>query len=458
MVKLWQNVDTLKLHLYTNHYTSADEIKKYNNAIDYMLEQKVQSQNARNTNTSYKQFQISLDSENFQVRPSTVKGFSVSINNADITLHLKKITRNTDTNPIIKIEFRSSFLHRFGYIKAIQKVQSFIKASILQTYKIKISEIHLHCDIQGYYFTMLDFYRIKTRTRNNRYFDDESSDGLYYQGRSFQGFMLGGGDYLMRVYNKTKEIIKYPNKSFIKECWKQNKNYNESEEVFRIEFQLRREKLKKMKLSDGTVLDGFEVILNNLNNIWNQCLIDFSLRDLKDSFCIETMLGYRTLKDGTKKHLDMETIRKRFTRSNPHELWSLISTFNGHYATDTVTTFKKPFTNDFVYVQNQILGLMSTALSHYGTLRPDIIKEAFIKAEENNLKKNGCSIYETVMSKRLSRFNSLTICDKTYENIETNKEYFMNAVVQVFEDTFEHIYDRGVKKSFYETFVKKMVA
>jgi hypothetical protein len=109
-------------------------------------------------------------------------------------------------------------------------------------------------------------------------------------------------------------------------------------------------------------------------------------------------------------------------------------------------------------VQNQILGLMSTALSHYGTLRPDIIKEAFIKAEENNLKKNGCSIYETVMSKRLSRFNSLTICDKTYENIETNKEYFMNAVVQVFEDTFEHIYDRGVKKSFYETFVKKMVA
>lgn len=458
MVKIWQNVDTIKLHFYTNNYTFEDDIKKYNLILDDMLEMKANSQISRNDNQSFKEFQITLDSENFQVEPSTVRGFSVSIKNADITMHLKKITRNIDKNPFVKIEFRSSFLHRFGYLKAIKKVQSFFQSAFFSVYTIKISELHLHCDIQGYEFSILDFHRMKTRSRNNRFFDDDSVNGLFSEGRKFQGFMMGGGDYLIRVYNKTKEIMKFPNKAFIRQCWGTCKDYDENKTVYRIEFQLRREKLKKMKLSDGTVLDGFHTVLNNIHNIWNQCLLDFSLRDLKDEYCLEMILGYHTLKDGTKKLLQNETIRKRFLRSDLHPLWTTIQSFNGHYSSDTLTTFKKPFTNDFLYVQNSILGLMSTCLSHYGSLRPDIIAEAFLKAEENLEQKNECTIFETVMKKRLSRFNTLTLCDETYEKINRDKNYFMNAVSQLFEDTYEDIYSKGVRKEFYEIFASSISA
>lgn len=458
MVKLWQNIDTIKLHYYVNTRTSSKEIISYNSKIDDMLDEKTLSQSNRNDNISFKQFQITLDKENFQVMPSTVRGFSVSIKNADVTIHFKKITHNTDTSPIVKVEFRSSFLHRYGYLKAIQKVNTFFRSALLNTFTIKISELHLHCDVQGYDFSTLDFHRFKTRTRDNRFFDDDSTRGTYFSGRSFQGLVMGGGDYMMRVYNKTKEILKFPNKAFIKECWKTNKNYYESKTVYRIEFQLRREKLKKMRLADGTILDGFEVILNNINNIWSQCLKDFSLRSLDDEHCLEMILGYKTLKNGNKLSLNIETIRKRFMRSEVHALWNVIETFNGHYATDTITTFKKPFTNDFLYVENSIKSLLSTALSHYGTLRPEIIQNALLKTEENNLKKNECSLLETVMSKKLSRFNTLTVCDSTYEKIQTSKEYFMIAVNNLFEDTFSKIYDRGVSRDFYETFVKKMIA
>jgi len=457
MVKLWQNVDTIKLHLYPTILLDGNDIENYNNLISQIHSQKEDSQKAKNKNTSYKEHQIIFQDEYFQVMPSTVRGFSCSIKNQDVTIHLKKITRNCDPTPFAKIEFRSSYLHRQGYLQAIQHVNSFIKSKIIQNYKIKISEIHLHVDIQGYEFSILDFHRIKSRSRSNRYYDEGHTDSYYYNGRTFQGFMMGGGDYLMRVYNKSKEILKFPNKSYITQLWKTNKDYDQDKDVYRIEFQLRRNKLKNMVI-DGQILDGFEVILNNLNNIWCQCLNDFSLRDLDDTHCLEVILGYKTLKNGLKKTITNHTIRKRIERSNPHELWSVIETFNGHYKTNSMKTFTKPFTSDFIYVHNSYKALMSTMLSTYGTLRPEILLESMQKIEDYTMKKHKKTVLEDVLSKKLDRFKKVTLIDETFEKIEKDKEFFFSAIHNVFEDTYEKQYEKGVSKDFYETFVKEMVA
>lgn len=457
MVKLWQNIDTIKFHLYPIITLDGTTINDYNTILSNILSMKVKSQSAKNNNQSFEEFQLNFKGDIFQVIPSTVRGFSCSIQNSDITLHLKKIVRSCDPNPFCKVEFRSSFLHRYGYLKAIEKVNNFIKSSIISQYTIKISELHLQVDIQGYKFSQLDFHRIKARTRNNRLYDDGHTDGVYYSGRQFQGLMMGGGDNLMRIYNKTKEIKKFPNKSFIEKLWATNKDYDCEKEVFRIEFQLRRAKLKTMVI-DGQIMDGFEVILNNLNNIWEKCLSDFSLRNLSDTHCLECLLGYKTLKDGTTLPITNDSFRQRMLRSEVHELWNVISTFNGHYATATVETFVKPFTTDFRYVHNSIKATFSTMLSHYGTLRPEMIIDAFNKVEEMTLEKHNKTLLEDVLSKKLHRFNTLTVNDSTYEKIMNDKEYFMNAVNTVFEDTYEKIYDKGVSQDFYNTFVKKMVS
>jgi hypothetical protein len=457
MVKLWQNVDTIKLHLYPTIALDGYDIEDYNNLISQILTIKEDSQKAKNKNTSYKENQIIFEEVCFQVMPSTVRGFSCSIKSQDVTIHLKKITRNCDPTPFSKIEFRSSYLHRLGYLQAIQNVNRFIKDKIINQYKIKISELHLHVDVQGYEFSILDFHRIKSRSRSNRYYDEGHTDSYYYNGRSFQGFMMGGGDYLMRVYNKTKEILKFPNKSFITQLWETNKDYDTEKDVYRIEFQLRRKKLKNMVL-DGQILDGFEVILNNLNNIWCQCLKDFSLRDLSDKHCLEVILGYREDKQGIKKPLTNEGMRTRIKRSNIHPLWSVIETFNGHHKTDGIETYTKPFTSDFIYVHNAYKAFMSTMLSTYGTLRPEIVLESLQKVEEYTMEKHDKTVLEDVLSKKLDRFNKVTLCDDTFEKMEKDKEFFFNAVHNVFEDTYERQYEKGVSDDFYNKFVKEMVA
>lgn len=456
MIKLWQNVDTIKFHLYPTVLLNGNDIEGYNNLIGQILGQKENSQKASNKNTSYKEYQIDFKGESFQVLPSTVRGFSCSIKNQDVTIHLKKITRNCDPTPFSKVEFRSSYLHRHGYLQAIKNVNNFIKAKIIHNYKIKISELHLHVDIQGYEFSILDFHRIKSRARSNRYYDEGHVDSYYYNGRSFQGFMMGGGDYLMRVYNKTKEILKYPNKNFIETLWSTNKDYDKEKDVYRIEFQLRRNKLKNMTVN-GQILDGFEVILNNLNNIWSQCLKDFSLRDLSDNSCMELLMGYKTDKKNNKISLTTLAMRRRIERSGIHKLWLVIQTFNGHYKTDSIETYIKPFTNDFIYVHNAYKAMLSTMLSTFGTLRPEILLESFKKIENYTMEKHGETVLENVMSKKLDRFKKMTVCDETYEKMEKDKEYFFTAVHNIFEDTYERQYQKGVSDDFYHKFVEKMV-
>ena len=215
-VKLLQNIDTLKYHLYPDDVLTPDEISKYNDLLSNLVTLKSKAQTSKHDYCPYDNFTHDFKGGRFRVRPSTVRGFSVSLENADITIHLKRIFSILDTSPFAKIEFRAKFLQRFGYLDAVKECNRFLRDNIISHFVIKISELHLHCDIQGYKFTTLDFHRIQTRTRNNRiYEDDNLIDSKYFMGRSFQGFMLGSSDYLLRIYNKTKEIKKFPDKSYI---------------------------------------------------------------------------------------------------------------------------------------------------------------------------------------------------------------------------------------------------
>lgn len=455
MVKLWQNIDTLKYHLYPSLTLSGKDIENYNILLDKLLSSKLQAQTQKNDNKSFKQYQYSFNGDFFQVMPSTVRGFSVSIQNHDVTIHLKKLVLSIDQSPFCKVDFRAHFLQRYGYISAVQKVNKFLKDHIISNYKIKISEIHLQCDVQGYDFTVLDFHRIKSRTIKNRGYDEQVvNDSFYYQGRRLQGFMRGGGDYLMRVYNKTKEIKQFPNKSYIEGLWATNKEYDKTKEVFRIEFQIRREKLKNMVI-DGAILDGFEVILNNLNNLWGRCLQDFSLIDLNDKQAIDIMLGFTTLKDGSKKILPLETIRTWFKRAELHPLWEAIQTFNGHYQTNKIDTFVKPFTKDFIYVHNAFKAFLSTTLSHYGDIHPAIIEEAMKKVEEYTFDKHERTVIQDVYSKRLDRFNKLEIKNPDDEDLYMNKHHFVNRVFDHIEQSYDGMYHWDVAYDCNEFFIKK---
>lgn len=78
---------------------------------------------------------------------------------------------------------------------------------------------------------------------------DEGWWRLHGRGRSFTGFTFGGGQLLARLYDKTVEMRKH-GKTWFVEKWKANGYVNEetSGHVWRLEFQVRREPLRKAEL------------------------------------------------------------------------------------------------------------------------------------------------------------------------------------------------------------------
>lgn len=453
MTKLWQNIDTLKIHLYTNNQLDIKKIKNYNTLLSDLVDMKKEAQKAKNEYENFKKYQKKFGYDYFQILPSSVSGFLVTIKNSDISVHFKKVTSLLDNSPFIKVEFRSSFLHRYGYLNAIKKVNSFLQKYIISNYTIKVSEIHLQVDIQGYSFNVLDFHRFKSRARNNKYYDEHSNDNVYYSGREFQGLSLGSGNYMMRIYNKSKEIIKFPNKSYIQELWALNKNYDENKDVFRIEFQLRREKLKTMVIND-CVLDGFAVILNNINNIWQKCLEDFQMLDLSSNCCLELLQGFKINSKNQQIALSKEAVYKRIQRADIHPLWKLINTFNGHKQTEIIQTFKKPFNPAFLYVHNAYKAYLSTLLSHYNTINQDVMVDSFTKIKEYTEKKHKVSILEDVLSKRLDKFNKLEVLNTEDEKLLEHKEYFLHICEDVFKRQYSDMYFQDVNLSFFEKLQK----
>ena len=210
---------------------------------------------------------------------------------------------------------------------------------------------------------------------------------------------------MIRVYNKTKEILKFPKKNYITDLWATNENYNPSKEVYRIEFQLRREKLKNMVIG-GEVLDGFEVILNNINNIWNKCLDDFSLRDFDNENALELLLGYKVLKNGTEKPITAYTRSQRFKRSQINALWLLIKSFNGYKATLPIDKLLKPCNSSELYISNALKSVISTCINQHGFINSYILEDCFNKANDYNIKKHGVSLFEHSLNKKLDTFRS----------------------------------------------------
>ena len=92
-------------------------------------------------------------------------------------------------------------------------------------------------------------------------------------------------------------IEKFKNKSYIKPLkWDINPNYNPNKTVWRIETQIRRNKLKTI-VGDNGILDGFDVVLDAIPDLWAMSMEQFSFRDLSNQHSIDIITGYTKIKD-----------------------------------------------------------------------------------------------------------------------------------------------------------------
>ncbi|QKF73278.1 hypothetical protein AFAEC_1127 [Aliarcobacter faecis] len=367
-------VDTLKLQFYPADIEADKMI--FNAFVDIFLVAKRKAMDIKNEDSQERYVSVNLNGIKLRVMASSQNGFNVVCQNADFTLSFRKISEHK--NPVVKAEFRSEFLLRNGYTRAIKTVVEYV-GSLLKNYFIKVSELHLAKDIQGYNFNILDFYRLKTLKKLRKIHNQDTE--LFFSGLKFTGFSIGKGAEMLRIYNKTHKIEKDKKTAFVKYLsWEQNPKYDDTKTVWRIEFQLRREKLKELCSSFG-LIENLDSLLKSISSIWNYLINTFVLKDFSNKECQEIQSGYK-INDDEIIILSQEAIKKRFQRAVIHPLWLFMSEFKGNIVEklQKIRDVSKPAV---MYVKNAFKAVLSTFIKlKRGSFNASELVEILLNADK----------------------------------------------------------------------------
>lgn len=421
IINLGHIVDTLKINASFDNsayeikpeYQSPkleEQIKDFDSKIDELVKLKKVAMEIKAHDAQMRFVPVILDNTEYRVMASASAAYSVILQNGDISIFLKKFSKKVK-NPVIKVEFRAEYLARSGYLKAVNQVKRLLQHEFIENPIYKIKEIHLACDVQGYEFTPLDFYRIRTLSKNRTIFTEDEKN-QYFSNQRFTGMTFGKGDLMMRIYNKTVEINKNKKKGFISALkWQHQEEFNPDLNVWRIEGQIRRDKLKELAIGDFN-LDNLDSVLNNIPSIWKLFVDRFVHKDITNEQIHQQIQGYKELKKGGIKFITADTVRMRFKNADVSNVWQSIQTYNGYEGAD-LSKFEDIKAPEVEYVENAYKALMSTTTKllrgNFNTTKlVDIIHNANMKYFD----KHGISIMEKC---RLNALDYLSSAKYYYE-------------------------------------------
>jgi len=143
-------------------------------------------------------------------------------------------------NPPVFVRFMSSFLWSYGIEKSFQIFYEWFNSLGLTIFADKLSRIDVCLDTDEAIFKETDINGVSTRSRHKEkhFVNDE-----FKLGRQFSGFTFGRGEVVGRIYNKSLEI-KSSGKVWFRDIWNEH-DYNSIQDVWRVEFQLRRKMLRE---------------------------------------------------------------------------------------------------------------------------------------------------------------------------------------------------------------------
>lgn len=137
------------------------------------------------------------------------------------------------------------YLYEQGHQKAFEEIDGLAKY-LKAKEKAKISRIDLCVDFQNWTPTIkrLDDFVCRAKYKS-----------AMFSGDPLNGLQFGKGNVVARIYNKTAEI-QVSGKQWMREVWRRCPVYQEEKDVWRVEFQFRRDALTEFGCD--TVPDTFE--------------------------------------------------------------------------------------------------------------------------------------------------------------------------------------------------------
>lgn len=209
-----------------------------------------------------------LSQEEHNLQTITINGIKFYVNSKGQGFYAYKIeceqfyvcfsSRSTTKNSPIFVRFMSEFLWEFGFENALYRFFNWFSSFNIKLLGTRISRLDITLDIDEFVFLKTDIENFVTRANKlaRHYVDSD-----YYTNNQFSGFTIGrGGKLSCRIYNKTLEI-KNSKKNWFYNIWK-SYDWQEKNEVWRIEFQIRRKILKEFNI------DTINDIKDNIEGIW----------------------------------------------------------------------------------------------------------------------------------------------------------------------------------------------
>lgn len=181
--------------------------------------------------------QVVIGDHLFEVRDKGRGRFAYVL--VDNCYHLQASNRRSKALPLAYVQISSEYLAHAGVAQAEQSLRFIVGTLGLVDEPANISRVDLFVDFMAD-LRMDSFDPLQdwvTRTQ---------SIDLHYRHQQFSGWSFGmGGNIGARLYNKTLEIEKKSHKVYLHELW-QAAGWNTQAEVWRMEFEAKREVLKAL--------------------------------------------------------------------------------------------------------------------------------------------------------------------------------------------------------------------
>ena len=196
------------------------------------------------------------DEWHFNMKAHGVKGYEWLLDSREFTLRIGN-WKTPQSRPSVMAEIRSEAVHSRGPGDAVNRVIGLLEDAGGSIVGVKASRVDLYIDIllpEGLWSLGLMKYAV-TRA---------SDVSPHFRHGQLTGISIGKGVVSARIYDKFLEIKQQSKKFWMFDVWGIDK-VPEGKKIIRVEYQLRREGIKEMRLE---TLDDF---LENIENVWAYC-------------------------------------------------------------------------------------------------------------------------------------------------------------------------------------------
>jgi len=201
----------------------------------------------------------------------TIGGVTLKVHAAGIRFYAYRLTcedfticfaeNELSTNAPIWVRFMSGYLWPLTLEGAYESFLKWFRVFDVEVVGTKVSRFDICVDSDEVSFGKLDSDGFVTRAKRKTI---HGVDDEHFEGKLFSGFTIGKGQPLLcRIYQKKLEIYK-SGKTWMYDIWGQH-GWEGDSEVWRVEYQMRREVLKELGVPT------IEKLLEKVNGVWAYC-------------------------------------------------------------------------------------------------------------------------------------------------------------------------------------------